>query len=114
MASVPHQPPPATAPSARLRAAFTRFAEDQDEIQRQRQMASESVFFDKDSPSVRARRETTRGEFEWFVEAMTGMTEINVIWNSSTIIERTKIFMGGKLLKPSKFDNLNVLYCFYD
>jgi hypothetical protein len=47
------------------------------------------------SPSSRKARARTRARFEEFVEAVFDVTEIPEIWNSWTIIDRTKRFLGG-------------------
>lgn len=55
----------------------------------------ESTFFDKDAPSVRARRDRVRGEFELFVKTYYGKQDEEDVWNLHTIIEYSQNFLTG-------------------
>jgi hypothetical protein len=57
--------------------------------------AKESVFYDKDAPTVRARRERIRGEFEAFVKLYYGKEDEDDVWNVHTIIPWSEAFLTG-------------------
>lgn len=64
-------------------------------IERLKDLAEKSIFWDHHSPGTRDQRRRARENFEYFVEQVYGVTQTEEIWNEHTIIERCKMFIGA-------------------
>lgn len=64
-------------------------------LEKMKAMSEESTFFDWQSPSVRARRQTTRVNFEAWVETQYDVSETEDIWTVHTIVERSKLYLSA-------------------
>jgi integrase len=88
MSSAP--PPLKTLPKGKL-AALAQLTSNDAAVQKLKSEATASTFFDRHSPAVRKRRETTRAEFELI---MSSIFPSEPLWDLSTITEKTKIYLS--------------------
>lgn len=86
----PPTPPPVKELSAKRKAAITKFLQDKDAVEALETSAKQSYWFDKDTPGTRAHRQAARADFEFYVESVYKVTATSDVYNSSTIISRTK------------------------
>ncbi|OAG05100.1 uncharacterized protein CC84DRAFT_1260348 [Paraphaeosphaeria sporulosa] len=87
--------PPRAKLSANDKRKWDRLKADSEKVKELRAAVQASEFYDYSSPTVVDSRARARARFEEYVEEQFNVSDIEGIWNSATITDRTKEWLGA-------------------
>jgi len=87
--------PPRAKLSAKDKRRWEKLKADKEKIDQLKAAVTASEFFDYSSPSVVDARARARARFEEYVEGVYNLSQIDDIWNSATITDRTCEWLGA-------------------
>ncbi|EUC50907.1 hypothetical protein COCMIDRAFT_21622 [Bipolaris oryzae ATCC 44560] len=95
------RPPPAKAPSERMKSAILALQDDEEFAERAQQPTTESRLYDKDAPSTIQKRKQARDNYVMFCQVFYGETDEVAMFGTTTLIDRVCRFIEG-MAKASK------------